>query len=307
MSSLPHTLRGSELGILHLSAEHASAETGAGNSQSFAPHEPPQLAVLFVQDSPTADSAVSDFEAVADTDCGDRLGRSARDDAHGDSRVVAVNGIADDVTADNEPCDPGSTDARTPIASDLTVNAHASTTNLPIDAGARTSSASKANDDCGHNQPPDTAPRKLNRLAEVRTSQGLSEKSMCKRLGIDLAELRRMEDPMCDLSLSQMRKFQVALDVPLVDLLEDSGGLSRPVYERAQLVKVMKTAASIAECNLTPRVERLTQMLREQLIQLMPELSEITSWPQFGSRRNSGAVARILEQEIDVSRLRPND
>lgn len=148
---------------------------------------------------------------------------------------------------------------------------------------------------------------KLNRIAEVRNSQGVSEKTLCKRLNIGLDELRRIEDPTCDLSVSQLVAVQLALDVPLVDLLEDSNSLSRPVQERAKLVKVMKTAAAIKECKLTSRAMRLAEMLREQLLDLMPELSDVSSWPQFGSRRGSGAVARILAQEINTTQLRIHD
>jgi hypothetical protein len=52
---------------------------------------------------------------------------------------------------------------------------------------------------------------------------------------------------------------------------------------------------------------RLAEMLREQLLDLMPELKEVSSWPQFGSRRGSGAVARILAQEVNTSQIRMND
>lgn len=154
---------------------------------------------------------------------------------------------------------------------------------------------------------PCTSKPQLNRIAEVRKSQGISEKTLCKRLNIGLDELRRIEDPTCDLSVSQLVAVQLALDVPLVDLLEDSNSLSRPVQERAKLVKVMKTAAAIKECKLTSRAMRLAEMLREQLLDLMPELSDVSSWPQFGSRRGSGAVARILAQEINTTQLRMHD
>jgi hypothetical protein len=149
--------------------------------------------------------------------------------------------------------------------------------------------------------------RRLNRVAEVRCSQGISDRSMCKRLNIDLGRLRELEDPCRDLSISELMLLQTALEVPLVDLIEDSNSMSRPTLERAKMVRVMKTASAIGECKLTVRAQRLAQMLKEQLIELMPELSEVSPWPQFGSRRSSDSVARVLSHEINTSHLHHED
>lgn len=144
---------------------------------------------------------------------------------------------------------------------------------------------------------------KLHRIAEVRKSQGLSERSFCKRLNIDLQKLRELEDPHRDLSISELMQVQAALEVPLAELLEDSNSLARPIQERAKLVRIMKTVAAIEESPLATRPKRLVTMLREQMVELMPELAEVGSWPQFGSRRSASSVARVLEQEINLSQI----
>lgn len=146
--------------------------------------------------------------------------------------------------------------------------------------------------------------RKLHRIAEVRASQGISERTMCRRLNIDAKQLRAIEEPEADLKLSQLAIIREALEVPFADLLVENDSLSRPVQERAQLLKIMKTAVSLKECKLAPRGARLAEMLCEQLVALMPELAEVGGWPEFGSRRSSDSVARILESEINTSNLR---
>lgn len=148
---------------------------------------------------------------------------------------------------------------------------------------------------------------KLHRIAEVRKSQGLSERSFCKRLNIDLQKLRELEDPHRDLSISELMQVQAALEVPLAELLEDSNSLARPIQERAKLVRIMKTVAAIEESPLATRPKRLVTMLREQMVELMPELAEVGSWPQFGSRRSASSVARVLEQEINLSQIPSTD
>ena len=140
------------------------------------------------------------------------------------------------------------------------------------------------------------------RLAEVRAQQGLSLRTISRRTGLDVKELRRQEQPNYNLTLSQLQVWQKALEVPLVDLLEDESELlSRPVKERAQMVRIMKTVVSLNEvCQSNLRLSRLTTMLREQLLQLMPELAEIGGWPQCGSRRGADVMGRIFHDPVKV-------
>jgi transcriptional regulator with XRE-family HTH domain len=151
------------------------------------------------------------------------------------------------------------------------------------------------------------ATTRKHRVAEIREQQGVSQRTLARRLGTDVKTLQALERPESDLSLSQMLAFQSALEVPLIDLLEDHSELSRPIAERAKMVKVMKTAAALREVKSNPRVARMAQMLCEQLVDVMPELAEVSGWPQFGSRRGPSALGKALSQPIDTSDLRIPD
>lgn len=154
---------------------------------------------------------------------------------------------------------------------------------------------------------PKGEPLPLHRIRTVREQQGVSVRSMSRRLGVDVRTYRRLEDPTYDLTMSELHAIQQALDVPLSDLLEDRQSLSRPVEERAKMVKTMKTAVAIREAKSTPRVQRLATMLCEQLVELMPELSEVSGWPQFGARRGQSALGKALRQPIDTSQISMSD
>jgi hypothetical protein len=65
----------------------------------------------------------------------------------------------------------------------------------------------------------------------------------------------------------------------------------------------MKTVAAIAEVATTPRVSRMVMMLREQLLELMPELKEVSAWPNYGQRRAPNQVGKIGESPIITSQL----
>ena len=145
----------------------------------------------------------------------------------------------------------------------------------------------------------------LHRIAEVRAQQGMSLRAISRRSGVEVQELKQQELPDSNLTLIDLIRWAKALEVPVENLIVDHDSeLSDPVQSRAALVKVMKTVVALTEVAASPRVARLTTMLREQMIELMPELAEIGGWPNFGSRRPPDQQGRIGENPIDVQSLR---
>lgn len=141
--------------------------------------------------------------------------------------------------------------------------------------------------------------KRLHRIAEVRQQQGVSLRTAARHLKADLATVRDQEKPTTDLNVSDLIKWQKLLDVPLVDLLVDSAApLSQPVLERARLVRMMKTAASIAEKAGNVEVKRLARMLIDQLVEVMPELKEVSPWHSVGQRRSLEDVGRVVERQL---------
>src|SRR3954470_22207657 len=77
--------------------------------------------------------------------------------------------------------------------------------------------------------------RPLHRIADVRRRQGISVRSAARRMHTSIEQVRRQEDPASDLLLSELLRWQQALDVPLADLLvEGDGPLSEPIMTRAR-------------------------------------------------------------------------
>jgi transcriptional regulator with XRE-family HTH domain len=144
--------------------------------------------------------------------------------------------------------------------------------------------------------------RKLHRISEVRQEQGVSVRSAARRLGLSMQEVRAQEQPGSDLTISQLLRWQTVLEVPLADLLVDSSGpLSTPVSERARMLRVMKTAKALAESAHEPSVQRLATMLINQLVDVMPELRDVSAWHSVGQRRTQEEMGRIVERTIPDS------
>ncbi len=141
--------------------------------------------------------------------------------------------------------------------------------------------------------------RALHRLEEVRRQQGVSRRTLARRLDTDVSEIKREADQQSDIPLSRLYQWQEILEVPLVDLLvESEEPLSAPVLRRAQMVRLMKTASAILQRSQQLSVRRMAQMLVEQLIEVMPELAEVSAWHSVGKRRTQGEAGRAAAQCI---------
>jgi len=147
----------------------------------------------------------------------------------------------------------------------------------------------------------------LHRIAEVRQRQGVTLRNVARRLGVPLPVVRRQEKADCDLRLSDLLRWQEVLEVPVAELLvEAEGQLSGPVLERSRMVKLMKTVAAIREQCGDATVGRLVAMLVEQILEIMPELADVTPWHSVGQRRTRDELGRtaraVVPEELFLRR-----
>jgi transcriptional regulator with XRE-family HTH domain len=143
------------------------------------------------------------------------------------------------------------------------------------------------------------------RIAEVRRQQGVTLRNVARRLGIPLPVVRRQEQADCDMRLSELLRWQEVLEVPVAELLvEGDGQLSGPVLARSRMVKLMKTAAAIRERSHDPSIERMVAMLVEQILEIMPELADVTPWHTTGQRRTRDELGRTARMVVPEEAFR---
>jgi transcriptional regulator with XRE-family HTH domain len=144
----------------------------------------------------------------------------------------------------------------------------------------------------------------LHRLQQVRQQQRISARTVAQRLDVSVSEVRSQEDALTDLSLSLLYQWQQALDVPVVELLVDHQlNLSPPVLQRAQMVRLMKTVASIVDHADNAPVQRLSTMLLEQMLEIMPELKDVGPWQASGSHRTLDEAGAAYDRRVTVLQL----
>jgi len=141
--------------------------------------------------------------------------------------------------------------------------------------------------------------RHWHRIRTIRLQQGVSLRSAARRMHIKVEQARIQEDETYDLSLEELYKWQRALEVPIANLLVDlDGPLSEPVLKRARMLKLMKTAASILQNPGSQPVKRLAHMLCDQLVEIMPELEDVSPWHTVGETRTLDDLGRVADHPV---------
>lgn len=144
--------------------------------------------------------------------------------------------------------------------------------------------------------------RPLHRIAQVMQQEGVAMRTAARRMNVSPKQARAESEPTCDLTLSDLHRWQAALSVPLADLLrEPEVALSPAVAWRSQLVKAMRTVRSIQLLVDDEPVQSLTVTLIQQLIEMMPELTEVAPWPLKGRPRASDELGAIAEKQLPDS------
>lgn len=142
------------------------------------------------------------------------------------------------------------------------------------------------------------------RIAQVRESQGVSLRTISRRSGIPVRTLRQQERPHTDLRLSELKVWAEALEVPVGELLSEPGdSLCGTVAQRAQMVRLMKTVEAMRAHAKAGSMRQISDAMRQQLLEIMPELEDVTAWPKEGSRRPAGGIGKIGTQPIPTARI----
>jgi transcriptional regulator with XRE-family HTH domain len=146
--------------------------------------------------------------------------------------------------------------------------------------------------------------RPLHRLHEVRRREGISLRTMARRLKTDVSTVKSQEKSTADIPLSVLYEWQNVLKVPIDELLaEAEDQLAAPVLRRAKMVRLMKTALAIRERTKQQEIRRIAQMLAEQLLDMMPELSGVGPWHAVGKRRTQEELGEAVNRRLSLEAL----
>jgi transcriptional regulator with XRE-family HTH domain len=142
-------------------------------------------------------------------------------------------------------------------------------------------------------------PHALHRLARVRRQQGVSRQTVASRLRISVEQVRQQENESSDLPLSTLYAWREILDVPIAELLvEPNDDLPSPILMRSRLVRLMKTVRTTMEKAKQDSVRWLVQTMVNQLIEIMPELSEVGVWNVGGRQRRRSELGVAAERRL---------
>ncbi len=148
----------------------------------------------------------------------------------------------------------------------------------------------------------------LHRIKQVRIAEDVSLRSVARRMNQETSILRDQEQEDTDLTLTELYRWQAALNVPVQELLiEPERALSEPIRTRASLIRMATTAKAVLKTSTTRVTRCLAQDLLHQLIDMMPELKSLLpelnyrrSWRELKTRGTSPSLGRTAERIIDT-------
>lgn len=119
------------------------------------------------------------------------------------------------------------------------------------------------------------------RLKDARLQEGVSLRSVAKRMKCPVSKVRAQESGQCDVSISDLYGWQRALKIPMGELLAGPmPGLDEMIRQRAGLVRAAKTAHFLVKKCRSVDERRQAEKIVNELCALMPELGEISAWPE---------------------------
>jgi len=141
----------------------------------------------------------------------------------------------------------------------------------------------------------------LNNIREVRKREGITIRTMIKRLGITKYEYEKLEADDKDLKISELQRIQAALCVPLQELITpaDEDPSFEFITDRVHVLRAYKSAMSLQKLLASSGkadVKRMLERLIADLLVIFPELDGHTinrddstgvhGWP-IGHRRTN--------------------
>jgi transcriptional regulator with XRE-family HTH domain len=153
-------------------------------------------------------------------------------------------------------------------------------------------------------------PEQLHRVRTVRLQQEVSLRTAARHMESSIPQVRVQEQETSDVRITDLHRWQEALDVPLAELLEESDEpLSPGVQQRAQMIRVMKTAAALQQRAETMEVAAMAEALVAELVEAMPGATGLPPpifprWkeePQIEHRLNTDKDKNELQERICVT------
>ena len=126
----------------------------------------------------------------------------------------------------------------------------------------------------------------LQRVAAVRRQQGISRRTLARRMNVDLSAIREQESETYDLTLSQLYAVAKAPRSSRERIVGRGRRQPRsPRHAARPTVRLMKSALAIKENAKQESIRRMVETLIEQLLEIMPELAGVGPWHAVGKRR----------------------
>lgn len=141
----------------------------------------------------------------------------------------------------------------------------------------------------------------LHRIREARIAEEISPRTLAERLGVSLGELAEQERPDCDMTISELQRWAIAMEVPVASLLSADVG-EHQLGDRAAIINAAKGAAWIFMKAHTKDIRRMACNVLDELNRAIPGVANVDPWTEGkGLRRTLDEPSRRDETQIRLA------
>ena len=140
----------------------------------------------------------------------------------------------------------------------------------------------------------------LNRISEIRLSEGISLRTAAERMGIDdVGSVRQQQRATSDLLLSALYRWAALLDVDVPELIIDDAAppKERISAHRLMLARWMKMVLSIHSSTPDKQIQTYSHRCIQNLLELRPDLMDIvreSDGPRLEQVESIGILQKIV-------------
>ncbi len=149
---------------------------------------------------------------------------------------------------------------------------------------------------------PTAAPggKPLHRLEAARLEQHVTRRSLARRMGVTVAVVKQEERSDADVAVSTLRRWEQALQVPVVELLDSPlDTLAPDVAARARLVRALGLAKALM-AHSSGRSRETAAEIVDHLSQLVPDARHVRALLS-GNGRQPVRYGRAAERPVSTT------
>lgn len=142
-------------------------------------------------------------------------------------------------------------------------------------------------------------PTALHRIRDVMKAEGVSPRTVARRLKLPMIEVKAQASGAGDMTLSQLYAWAKTLGVSAAELLHDCDGSSKlEVMQKKALIRAARQVRMMIDHIPDSAARIIADNIFKALCEVMPELADVSGDQWVGAKRPTWELGRIADHPV---------